>query len=365
MSDSTLAPNKAVGMQAARYIPTTMQALVKNRSGVGAELRTVPVPTIKPREVLVKVLATSICGTDVHIYNWDEWSQTHVKPPMTFGHEFAGEVVAVGAEVTDVKLGDYVSAECHIVCGTCFQCRTGQKHCCQDYKILGVDIPGCFAQYVAVPAKNAWKNDRSVPPEIASLQDPLGNAVHTALAGELIGNTVAVIGCGAIGIFAVGIAKAAGAAAVYALDINDYRLGLAKSMGADEVINSREVDPVAEINRLTAGAGVDVVLEMSGNPHAIRQGFEMLRNGGRYSMLGVPSKPMELDIAKSIIFKGATVNGITGRRMYDTWYKSSALLKSGKLDISPIITHRFKLEEFEKGFELMNAGECGKVILIP
>lgn len=356
--------NKAVGMQAPRYIPTTMRAIVKHRSGPGAELRTVPVPQIGLRDILVKVMATSICGTDVHIYNWDQWSEERIKPPMVFGHEFAGEVVAIGNEVTDIKLGDYVSAETHVVCGTCYQCRTGFKHFCQDTAILGVHIPGAFAEYVAIPAKNAWKNDRSIPADVASVQEPLGNAIHTALAGELIGNTVAVIGCGPIGVMSIGVAKAAGASTIFALDINPYRLDLAKKMGADVTLNSREVDVVEEIQRLTNGSGVDVILEMSGNPHAIRQGFEMLRCGGRYSMLGIPPV-MELDIANAIVFKGATVNGITGRKMFDTWYKTSALLSSGKLDLSPIITHRIALEDFEEGFELMKSGNCGKVVMYP
>lgn len=365
MSDSVLATNKAVGMQAFRYVPTTMKAVVKHRFGPGAELRTVPVPQVRSREILVKVQATSICGTDVHIYTWDAWSAARIKPPMIFGHEFAGEVVVVGSEVTDVKLGDYVSAETHVVCGTCSQCRTGFKHFCKNTAILGVDIPGAFAEYVVLPAKNAWKNDRSISPEVASVQEPLGNAVHTALAGELIGNTVAVIGCGPIGVLSIGVAKAAGASAIYAIDINDYRLGLASAMGANAVFNGKNVDPVAEIKKLTGGDGVDVVFEMSGNPQAIRQGFEMMRNGGRYSMLGIPAEPMTLDIANAIVFKGATVQGITGRKMFDTWYKTAALLSSGKLDITPVITHRFSLEEFEKGFDLMLSGNCGKVILVP
>lgn len=342
----------------------TMKAVIKPSAGPGAELATVPIPRIGPKEVLVKVRAASICGTDVHIYTWDPWAQGRIKPPLIFGHELAGDVVEVGNEVTRLKVGDYVSAESHVVCGTCHQCLTGQGHVCQNYRILGVDIPGVFAEYVALPEANAWKNDKNLPPEIASIQDPLGNAVHTALSGQIVGNTVAVIGSGPIGVLAVAVSKAAGAAAVFATDINDYRLDLAKKMGAVLTVNSRETDPVEAILKANHGVGVDVVLEMSGNPTAIRQGFKMLRNGGRISLLGIPSKPMELDLANDIVFKGAIVHGITGRRLYDTWYKMAGLFRAG-LDVRPAITHRFRMDEFEEGMKVMISGNSGKVVLFP
>jgi len=343
-----------------------MQALMKSRPGPGAELVTVDIPRIGPREVLIKVTAASICGTDVHIYTWNPWAQSRIKPPLVFGHEFAGEVVEVGDQVESVKVGDYVSAEGHFVCGTCLQCRTGQMHVCQHVAILGVDTAGCFAEYVAVPEFNVWKNDPSTPPELCSVQDPMGNAVHTVFAGgDVLAKTVAVIGCGPIGIFAVAVAKAAAAAKVFAVEVNEYRLELAGKLGADRVINPSKEDPVAVVKELTDGNGVDVMLEMSGNPRAIDQGFKMLRYGGRAALLGLPDKPIEFDLSNNVVFKGAEVYGVTGRRMWDTWYKMRGLFQSGKLNIEPVITHRLPMSEFKQGFDLMISGNCGKVVLYP
>jgi threonine 3-dehydrogenase len=342
-----------------------MKAIVKHHRGYGAELQMVDIPQIKEDEVLIKVKATSICGTDVHIYTWDEWSESRVNPPYVFGHEFAGEIVEVGSKVTNVVLGDQVSAETHIVCYECPQCLTGDYHICKNTKIIGVDTHGCFAEYVALPAVNVWKNPKDMPYDVASVQEPMGNAVHTVLAGDVAGKTVAVIGCGPIGIMAVGVAKAAGASQVIAVDLNEYRLDLATKMGATTVINAKENNPVDLVMELTDGNGVDVICEMSGHPVAMNQGFKMVTNGGRVSILSLPVRPVELDITNDIVFKGVTVQGITGRKMYTTWQQVSRLLKSGQVDVKPMITHHFPLEDFEKGFDLMISGQCGKVVLQP
>ncbi|MBD1379296.1 L-threonine 3-dehydrogenase [Metabacillus arenae] len=342
-----------------------MKAVIKHHRGVGAKLLMVDIPEIKEDEVLVKVKATSICGTDVHIYTWDEWSQSRVNPPYVFGHEFSGEVVESGYKVTNIQKGDQVSAETHIVCGKCPQCLTGQSHICKNTKIIGVDTNGCFAEYIALPAVNLWRNPTEMPYEVASIQEPMGNAVHTVLAGEVAGKSVAIIGCGPIGLMAVGVAKAAGASQVIALDINQYRLGLAQKMGATSIVNTKDQDPIKTVAKITDENGVDVVCEMSGHPAAINQGFKIVTNGGRVAILSLPVKPVEIDVTNDIVFKGVTVQGITGRKMFETWQQVSRLLKSGQVDVSPIITHHFPLEDFEKGFDLMLQGKCGKVVLYP
>ncbi|TCS92188.1 L-threonine 3-dehydrogenase [Hazenella coriacea] len=341
----------------------TMRALVKHHSGEGAILKEVPIPTIGPDEVLIKVKATSICGTDIHIYTWDDWAKSRVTPPYVFGHEFSGVVVEIGDHVTSVEVGDHVSAETHIVCGQCSACRRGDGHICLHTQIIGVDRDGCFAEYVALPASNLWKNSKELPFEIASIMEPMGNAVHTTLSGEIVGKSVAVVGCGPIGIMAVAIAKAAGASKVIALDVNEYRLQLAEQMGATHIVHSSQEDPVKMVRAITQGHGVDVVLEMSGHPVAIKQGLEMLVHGGRMSMLGLPTRPVEIDITNQIVFKGITIHGITGRKMFETWEQTAGLLESGKVNLQPLITHQLPFEEFEKGFELMKSGNCGKVVL--
>ncbi len=342
-----------------------MRAVVKAEAAPGAEMSMVPVPEVGSGEVLVKVKATSICGTDVHIYNWDPWARSRIKPPMVFGHEFAGEVVKLGKRVSTLELGDYVSAETHIVCNVCLQCRTGEAHICKDVSIIGVDRPGCFAEYISIPEGNAWLNPPDMPPEVASIQEPFGNAVHTALSTELAGKTVLVTGCGPIGLMAIGIAKAAGAAAVYATEVAPYRLALASRMGADLILDPRETDVVSEILTATDGLGVDVLLEMSGNPSAIHEGFAVLRSGGYAALLGLTSGPLEIDLNEEIIFKAATVYGVSGRRIWKTWYQTRTLLSSGAVDVRPVITHQLPLEEFEQGLRLMSAGQCGKVVLFP
>jgi threonine 3-dehydrogenase len=346
-------------------IPETMRAVVKARAAAGAELQTVPVPSIGPRDVLVKVRATTICGTDLHIYRWDSWAQSRIRPPMVFGHEFAGDVVAVGDEVTGVRVGDFVSGETHIVCGHCYPCRTGNYHICRNVKIIGVDRPGCFAEYVALPASNAWRNDPKLDPAVAAAQEPFGNAVHTALSTDLATKTVLITGCGPIGLFAVGIARAAGARRIFATDVNPQRLEMAWMMGATDPLDSRG-DVVGEIMAATEGNGVDVLLEMSGVSAAIKQGFGALRFGGYAALLGLPGKPIDnFDLANHIVFKGATVYGVSGRKMYETWYQTRALIGEGRVDIRPIITHRLPLDQFGQAFEMMLRGEAAKVALFP
>ena len=342
-----------------------MKAIMKEQPGKGAVLREVDIPTIGPHDVLVETIATSICGTDLHMYNWDKWSASHVHPPYIMGHEVAGKIVDVGGEVDDFKVGDYVSVECHMNCGHCYQCRTGQAHLCQKFTILGVDFDGVFADYVRVPATNLWQNKPGLSPEIASLQDPIGNAVLTTLTQEIATKTVVVMGCGSIGLFSVGIAAAAGAGRVYAVDINEFRLDIASRMGADIVINADRDDVVKTIISDTEGNGADILLETSGSEHGLHNGLKVLRNGGSASLLSVYPDKVSLDLTNNVVFRGLTLIGITGRKIWDTWYKTAALLNSGKLDVTPIITHRLPMERFQEGFAAMNAGESGKVILYP
>lgn len=318
-------------------------------------------PEPRSDQVLVQTVATSICGTDYHIWTWDAWSRSRVTPPRIMGHEFAGHVIAVGPEVTHTRVGDYVSGESHWVCGKCAQCRAGQRHVCAETRILGVDVDGCFADYVLVPEGSTSHNDERVPPEIASVQDPLGNAIHAALAGEIAGRTVAVLGCGPIGIFAVAVAKACGASYVLATDTRKYRLDLALQLGADDAVDAASTDVEEFVRRKCHGRGLDVALEMSGAPSAIQQSMRIVRAGGRVSLMGIPTRAVELDIS-AMIFKGLDVRCIVGRRLYETWDVMKALLTSGRLDIRPAITHVLDFTEFEKGMELMRDGLCGKVV---
>jgi threonine 3-dehydrogenase len=340
-----------------------MKAALKAEATPGATIALVDIPQIGPRDVLVEVKAASICGTDVHIYEWDAWAQSRMQVPRIFGHEFAGEVVEVGREVTSLVPGDFVAAETHITCGECFQCRTGQGHICRNVKIIGVDRDGAFAQYIAIPASVAWKTGKEIEHSVASIQEPFGNAVHTVYSGEIANQNVAVIGCGPIGLWAVGLARISGAGTIFAIEPNNKRLDIARNMGATYTLNPREVDPVRAILDATDGLGVDVVLEFSGNPGAIRQGFQALRNGGRVSLLGIPSRMVELDLANEIIFKGATVMGISGRRIFDTWYRTKSILETGQLDLKQVITHTMPFEQLNEAMEIMKSGDCGKIVL--
>jgi threonine 3-dehydrogenase len=344
-------------------LPTTMRALVKPAAAPGMEMREMPVPSIGPTDVLVAVETASVCGTDLHIFHWDEWAQARIQPPYIPGHEFCGTVAAVGAAVQGVAVGDFVSAEMHVACGHCLQCRSGQAHVCRFVKILGVDADGAFADYVRIPAANIWKLDARIPREWGSLYDPLGNAVHTVLSGPIAGQTVLVTGCGPIGLFAIAVAKACGAAQIFALEPNAARRALAETMGATLLLDPASADAEKQVLAATDGNGADVLLEMSGHPAAIAHGFRLLRMGGRASLLGIPAKPVLMDLADAVIFKGATVHGINGRRMYETWFQAEALLREGRIDLAPVITHRLPLERFDEAMHLLESGEASKILL--
>jgi threonine 3-dehydrogenase len=343
----------------------TMLAVVKPEAAPGAEIREVKIPPYGRNDVLVKVKVASICGTDLHIYEWDRWAQGRIHPPLIPGHEFCGEVVAFGDEVTSVKEGDFVSAEMHVACGKCLQCRTGEAHICQNVKIIGVDSDGAFAEYVVIPESNIWKLDPAITPEYASILDPLGNAVHTVLAGEIAGKTVAVTGCGPIGLFSIAVARAVGATTIFAIEVNEHRRKLATKMHADHVLDPSKDDVRAIVAEKTGGLGVDAVLEMAGHPDAIRTAFDIVRRGGRISLLGLTSKPIPLNFSEDIIFKGITIQGINGRRMYQTWYQMTALLKSGRLDLYPVITDRIPMRDFSKAMARLKTGEASKILIYP
>ncbi len=345
-------------------IPTTMRAVVKPAPGEGLALVEVPVPAVGPDDVLIRVTAASICGTDVHIYNWDAWSAGRIKPPVALGHEFAGTVAAIGPAVDDLPVGTPVSAEGHIVMPGARHVVSGQEHLAKDMVVIGIDRPGAFADYVAVPRRNVWVNPPELDPEIASLQDPFGNAVHTVHAQPVAGRSVLITGAGLIGLMAIPVARAAGAAAVYVTDVNPRRLAMARDMGADLALDARAA-PAEAVMGATGGAGVDVLLEMSGNAAAIDQGFTLLRPGGDAALLGLPGKAVEVNWSDHLVTKGATVRGIYGRRMWETWHQMRALLGTGAVDLRPLITHRYALDDFQAAFDVMRSGESGKVILRP
>lgn len=340
-----------------------MKALRKMKAGPGLELVETAIPGIKHNEVLIKVIKRAICGTDLHIYKWDEWSEKRLKPPVTTGHEFYGEIVETGQEVTHYKKGDLVTAEMHVVCNQCFQCRTGNAHLCEKVIILGVDGNGAFADYLAVPELNLWRVPPEIDPELAAIYDPFGNAVHTVMAGPTAGKSFLILGGGPIGMAAIPIAKSAGASMVILSEITEYRKELGKKMGADHIIDPKTQDVPAVVKEITKGQGADVVLEMSGHPAAIAQGFKSIRKSGRYTLLGIPAKPINLDLASDIIFPGINIQGINGRRMYETWYQMDAFLVSGKVNLKPLITHRFKMADYKEAFEIGLSGNSGKIIL--
>ena len=347
-----------------------MKAVMKKKPAKGFELGDVEVPIVKDGELLVKVKATSICGTDIHIWKWDAWAQHRIKTPRIIGHEFAGEIVELGKGVEGFKKGDMVSGETHINCGHCFQCRTGNGHICENVKLRGIDVDGCFAEYVAMPADTAWKNDPKLPLEVMSAQEPFGNAVHTVYSGKVAGQTIVVMGCGPIGMCAAALCNATGAERVFVVDINDYRLELAQKLSGNSsaltLVHAARNDPVKEVLAATGGRGADVVLEMSGNGECLRQSFKMVRPGGRVSILGVYPEEVSLDVTDGIVFKGALVNGVNGRLMFDTWFRSAALLRSGKVDLSKIITHKFNgLDKMDEAIEVMASGHSGKVVVMP
>ncbi|HEY6962445.1 MAG TPA: L-threonine 3-dehydrogenase [Gaiellaceae bacterium] len=343
-----------------------MWALRKTARAPGLSLEEVPIPAPRAREVLVRVEAASVCGTDLHISNWDAWAQQRISPPLTLGHEFAGSVVEVGSDVRSAEIGDYVSAESHVTCGMCFNCRTGHAHMCEHTQILGVDRDGAFAEYVVVPESVLWQNDRAkLPPEIATLQEPFGNAVFATSTQDLAGRTAAVLGCGPVGLFAIAIAKASGTGRVLASDHLPFRIALAEQLGA-EVVNVDDVQDVpAWFREHNEGEGLDVVFEMSGAAPAVRDAFSIVRNGGNVVLFGIPSGPIELDIAESLIFKNVHVTAVNGREVFATWYRTRWLLEHGVVDLRPLITSRYPLTEFERAFAELQSGEACKIVLEP
>lgn len=344
-----------------------MLAARKTEPAVGAQLVEVDIPSIKPNEVLIKVKAASICGTDKHIFLWDSWSQSRLKPPVTFGHECCGEVVEVGKGVSRIKVGDYISAETHIPCLRCYQCRTGFMNLCSNLVILGVDTDGIFAEYAALPEICCWKNDPSLSIEIASVQEPFGNAVYTVMESNVSGKKIAIIGDGPIAAFAVGVARLVGAVQIYNLGMMEYNLDICRQMGADVSINVMSDKEYRRRIIDETGGGVDVVLDMAGNKPAVDDGFAILRKAGTFTAFGIPSSPYEFDMANNVIFKGAKVIGINGRLMFETWYQLRNILNSGKLDISPVISHRFAFRDFDKAMETAISPDINssKVILTP
>jgi threonine 3-dehydrogenase len=342
-----------------------MRALVKESPGPGIVLREVPVPACGPNDALIKVHYAGVCGTDLHIWEWDSWASGRLRPPVVVGHEFAGQITELGREAAHAALlsvGDLVTAEGHVVCGQCLQCRLGDAHLCRRTQIIGVDRDGAFADFIAMPVSNVMKLD-GIPTEIGAIMDPMGNAVHTVLEAKVPGSTVFVLGCGPIGCFAVGVARAAGASLVIASDYNPKRLDLARAMGAHVALNPGSDDVVARVRELTSGDGVDLVCEMSGHPSGHAQALAAVRMGGRINLLGTPNRTTEVDFARDIIFKGVTIYGVTGRKMYETWHQMQRFLRAGQLDPRPVITHRFPMECLAEAIQVIKDGQAGKVIL--
>lgn len=338
-----------------------MKALVKSKSQPGLWLADVPEPTIGINDVLIRVDRTGICGTDLHIYKWDAWAQKTIPVPMVVGHEFVGEIIEVGSNVSDFHPGDVVSAEGHVVCGRCRNCLAGRRHLCKDTKGIGVNRTGAFAEYISVPMTNVWHHRADIDRDVAAIFDPFGNAVHTALSFDLLGEDVLITGAGPIGVMAVGIAKHAGARHVVITDVNDYRLDLARKMGATVALDVTRGKLADVEKQLGLKEGFDVGLEMSGSPAAFRDMIDAMAHGGKIALLGIPAEPIAIEW-NTVVFNMLTIKGIYGREMYETWYKMTVMLESG-LNVKPVITHRFHYTEFEQGFAAMLSGQSGKVIL--
>ena len=338
-----------------------MRALVKAKAEPGIWMQDVPVPEIGPNDVLIKVRKASICGTDIHIWNWDAWSQRTIKVPMVIGHEFMGEIARLGAEVSGFQVGDRVSGEGHITCGHCRNCRAGKRHLCRNTLGLGVNRPGCFAEYVSLPAFNVFRVPREIPDEIASFFDPLGNAVHTALSFDLVGEDVLITGAGPIGVMAAAISRHVGARHVVVTDVNPFRLELGRKMGATRAVDVRTQTLGDVMQGLGMTEGFDVGMEMSGNAQAFRDLLGVMNHGGRVAILGIPPSEVSLDW-NQVIFKGLVLKGVYGREMFETWYKMVAMLQSG-LDVAPVVTHRFPAAQYAEAFEAMRSGQSGKVVL--
>ena len=338
-----------------------MKALVKKQPGEGLWLEEMPQPGVAANDVLIKVDRTGICGTDLHIYKWDDWADKTVPVPLVVGHEFVGEIVEVGSDVRDFSVGELVSGEGHVVCGHCRNCMAGRRHLCNDTAGIGVTRPGAFAEYIALPQTNVWVHKPGIDLDVASIFDPFGNATHSTLSFPVLGEDVLVTGAGPIGIMSAAIARHAGARHVVITDVNEYRLGLAKSMGVTRAVNVAN-ESLADVQKeLGMDEGFDVGLEMSGNPDAFNEMLANMCHGGKIAMLGIPEKEMAIDW-NTVVFNMLTIKGITGREMYETWYKMTVMLEGG-LDIAPVITHRFKFSDFQQGFETALSGESGKVIL--
>jgi threonine 3-dehydrogenase len=337
----------------------TMRALVKPDAAPGLELREVPVPSPGPNEVLIELEKTSICGTDLHIYQWDEWAQRTIRPPLVLGHEFVGRIAALGSSVRGYEAGQRVSAEGHVVCGVCRNCRAGKPHLCPHTEGIGVNRDGGFAEYVVVPATNLWPIPEAIPSELAAFFDPFGNAAHCALQFDLVGEDVLITGAGPIGIIAAGIARHVGARHVVVSDVNDYRLQLAGDMGATRTVNVTE-EKLADVREELDIDGFDIGMEMSGNPHAFRDLLGLMYNGGRVALLGLLPKDTGVDWDQ-VIFKGLEVHGIYGRRMYETWYKITQMVLTG-FPLHKVLTHQLPIDDFENAFELMGSGHCGKIV---
>ena len=338
-----------------------MKALVKAHPREGIWLEDVPEPSVGPNDLLIRIRKTAICGTDIHIYNWDEWSQKTIPVPMVVGHEFVGVVAAMGEAVTGLDIGDRVSGEGHITCGTCRNCRAGKRHLCRNSVGVGVNRPGAFAEYLSIPAFNAFPLPDNISDEMASIFDPLGNAVHTALSFDLVGEDVLITGAGPIGCMAAAVARHVGARHVLVTDVNPYRLELAAKLGASLTIDVRETSIREAMGELGMKEGFDVGLEMSGNPTALRDLLDAMNHGGRVALLGIPPHDVAIDW-NEVIFKGLILKGIYGREMFETWYKMATMLQSG-LDLGPILTHHLPVDDFQAGFDIMRSGQSGKVIL--
>ncbi|MFH1424188.1 MAG: L-threonine 3-dehydrogenase [archaeon] len=343
-----------------------MKALRKTSVASGLELTEIDTPTIGDDEILIKTTRCSICGTDIHIYDWEVPWNTKITPPHTIGHEGCGEIVEVGKDVDNVVEGDFVSCESHLHCDNCYMCKNGKKHLCENMRGLGMGgADGTYAEYIKIPGRSVWKNDKSLDPEVATLLEPFGNAVYTVDEGHVEGKNVLVLGCGPIGIMAVGAAKAMGAEKVIGVSGRQIHLDMAKQMGADVCINRHDEDVEKRAKEETDGRGPDVVLEMSGAPAAIEQSLRVVAKTGRVVYLGLPSKPVTINWASDFVLKDLSLKGIYGRKLFDSWETTHELVGGGKIDLKPLVTHRYKLEEFEKGFEAMKTGDVGKVVFTP
>lgn len=343
-----------------------MMAVVKDKEEEGFTIVEKTISTdLEDDEVLVKIMRASFCGTDYHIYTYDNWAKNRLKLPLTVGHEFSGEIIKVGKNVNRVKVGDIVSAETHIICGKCEFCLRGEGHICENTKIIGIDTDGCFANYIKMPAANCFVNSKNVNPLFLSVQEPLGNAVHTIAHFDIAKKDVVILGCGPIGLMAVDVSKAYGAKKVIAIEVKEYRRKLAYDLGADVVINPLAENVIARVLAETNGKGADVIGEFSGNKQAIEQAFKYIKPGGGLSMLGLPAKNIEIDLSRDVIYKGISIYGVTGRRIYDTWYQVKDLIDHNRLHLEKIITHQMPLRQINEAAKIMGSGECGKIVLIP